>query len=141
MADNCVLFTAVYGERDAALADLAALEQLHKSELVGKYDAAVIDKENGKPHIVKRVDRPVIHIIPEWLGKGTLPRRDLHDAAESLASTETALIVVGEPTLEEGLEKAVTRAAKTAKKDLNVATDELARELTEALKSSETVSS
>ena len=141
MADNCVLYTAVYDERDAALADLDALEQLHKSELVGKYDAAVIDKENGKPHIVKRVDRPAIRVIPEWLGAGTLPRRDLHDAAESLASTEAALIVVGEPTLEEGLEKAVTRAAKTAKKDLNVATDELSRELTEALKSSENVAS
>ncbi len=137
MADNTMLYTAVYGELDAALADLNALEQLHKSELVGKYDAAVIDKENGKPHIVKRVDRPAIRIIPEWLGAGTLRRHELHDAAESLGETEAALIVVGEPTLQQGLEKAVTRGAKTVKKDLKVATVELASELIEAVKSTE----
>ncbi|MGO9888278.1 MAG: hypothetical protein ACLP0L_10285 [Solirubrobacteraceae bacterium] len=51
MAENMVLYTAVYENITAALDDLDALEQLHEDELVGKYDAAVIDKENGKPHI------------------------------------------------------------------------------------------
>ena len=31
------------------LADLDVIEQLHKDELIGQYDAAVIDQENGKP--------------------------------------------------------------------------------------------
>ncbi len=141
MADNSVLYTAVYGEVDAARADLEALEQLHKFEMVGKYDAAVIDKENGKAHIVKRVDRPAIRVIPEWLGSGTLPRHELHDAAESLGATEAALIVVGEPTLGQGFEKAVARATKTVKKDLNVAADQLAGELIEAIKSTESAKS
>ena len=78
---TAVLYTAVYDDVDAALADLAALEQLHKAELVGKYDAAVIDVKDGEPHIVKRVDHPVVRVIPEWLGSGTLARRELHDAA------------------------------------------------------------
>jgi hypothetical protein len=39
--------------------------------MIGQYDAAVIDKEGGKPHVVKRTDR--IRVIPEWFGGGTLP--------------------------------------------------------------------
>jgi len=135
MADNAVLYTAVYNDVGAALTDLDTFEQLHKAEVIGKYDAAVIDKEEGRPHIVKRMDRPAIRVIPEWLGSGTLPRRELHDAAQALGSTETALIVIGEPTLEQGFEKAVAGAAKTVKKDLNVATDELEKELIEAVRS------
>ena len=133
-SENAVLYTAVYHDVDAALADLGALEQLHKAEMIGKYDAAVVDKEHGEPHIVKRVDRPAVRLIPEWLGSGTLARRQLHDAARALDPGEAALIVVGEPTLEQGFEKAVSRAAKTTKRDLNAATDELASELTEAVK-------
>jgi hypothetical protein len=107
---------------------------LHKAELIGNYDAAVIDKQDGEPHVVKRVDRPAVRVIPEWLGAGTLARRELHDAARALDPGEAALIVVGEPTLERGFQKAVTRAAKTAKRELSAATDDLAKDLTEAVK-------
>ncbi len=130
---TAVLYTAVYDDVDAALADLAAFEQLHKAEMIGKYDAAVVDSKDGEPHIVKRVDRPAVRVIPEWLGSGTLARRELHDAARALDAGEAALILVGEPTLAEGFERAVTRAAKTAQRELNAATDELARDLTEAV--------
>lgn len=130
---SAVLYTAVYGDVDAALGDLAAFEQLHKAQMIGKYDAAVIDVKDGEPHIVKRVDRPAVREIPEWLGSGTLARRELHDAARTLDRGEAALIVVGEPTLAKAFERAVTRAAKTAQRELNAATDELARDLTEAV--------
>ena len=133
-SEHAVLYTAVYSDVDAAGADLDAFEQLHKTEMVGKHDAAVIDKENDKPHIVKRADHPAIRVIPEWLGTGTLPRRELRDAAQALDSGEAALIVVGDPTLEKGFEKAVTRTSKIVKRDLNAATDELARELIEDVK-------
>ena len=63
-----------------------------------------------------------------------MPRHELHNAARALGSGEAALIVVGEPSLEKGFEKAITRATKIVKRDLNTATDELARELTEGLK-------
>ena len=48
MTDNkpMMLYTATYDSVSAALTDLDAIEQLHKDETVGKYDAAVIDKEN-----------------------------------------------------------------------------------------------
>ena len=59
---------------DAALADLEAIEQLHKDEMIGQYDAAVIDKENGKPHVVKRMDRPHIRVIPSGSGRDAAPQ-------------------------------------------------------------------
>ena len=103
MADNLVLYTAVYSDVSDALDDLDALEQMHEDAMIGKYDAAVIDKENGKPHIVKRLDRPRIRVIPEAFGSGTLPRQELKDAASELTSDEAGLIVAGEPTLEKAI--------------------------------------
>ena len=51
MAENkqLVVYAAAYETVDAALADLDAIEQLHKDEVTGQYDAAVIDQDNGKP--------------------------------------------------------------------------------------------
>ena len=72
-SESAVLYTAVYQDVDAALADLAAFEQLHKAEMIGKYDAAVVDKKDGEPHIVKRVDRPAVRVIPEWLDPARSP--------------------------------------------------------------------
>ena len=137
-ADSSVLYTAVYTDLEDAMADLDAFEQLHKDQMIGKFDAAVIDKEDGKPHVVKRADQPYYRVIPEWFGSGTLPRKELHEAAEALESGQAALIAVGEPTIGQGIEKAITRSAKVFKHDMNVAADELAKELTDALKQTET---
>jgi hypothetical protein len=129
-----LLYTAAYSSLPAALADLDAVEQAHKADMLGDYDAAVIDKENGKPHIAKRVDRPRIHAIPEWFGGGTLPRKELHEAADHLTADEAGLIVVGEPTIEKGLDEVIKGSAKVVKHTLDATTDEIASELQEALK-------
>ncbi|HVP03354.1 MAG TPA: hypothetical protein VMT10_12355 [Solirubrobacteraceae bacterium] len=134
-SDNMVLYTGIYSNRDDALSDLQAIEQLHKDDIIGKFDAAVIDQENGKPHIVKRLDRPRIHLIPEAFGGGTLPRKELHEAADELTPGQAGLIVAGEPTLEKGFEKAVTKADKVVKRTVDATTDEIADELREAAKS------
>jgi len=136
MADNesMVLYAASYESASAALTALNDVEQLHKDQVIGKYDAAVIDKEDGKPHIVKRMDRPGIRVIPEWFGGGALPRKELHEAAEALTANAAGLIVVGEPTIEKALDKALTGAAKVVKHEVNATTDEIAGELQEALK-------
>jgi hypothetical protein len=84
--------------RQRALADLDAIEQLHKAGMIGQFDAAVIDKEDGMPHVVERMDTPRIRVIPEWFGGETLPRRELHEAAEHLTANQEGLIAVGEPT-------------------------------------------
>jgi hypothetical protein len=129
-----VVYAAAYESVHAALADLDAIEQLHKDELIGQYDAAVIDHENGKPHVVKRVDRPHIRVIPEWFGGGTLPRKELHEAAEELTASQAGLIAVGEPAIEKGLGKAFTGAAKVVKRAVDATTGEITSELQEALK-------
>jgi hypothetical protein len=129
-----VIYAAAYETAGAALADLDAVEQLHKDEMIGQYDAAVIDQEDGKPHVVKRMDRPHIRVIPEWFGGGTLPRKELHEAAEQLTASQAGLIVVGEPTIEEGLDKALTKAGKVVKRTVEATTDEITSELQEALK-------
>ena len=79
MAANSVAYVAVYDNVDSALADLDAFEDLHDADLVGKYDAAVIDQENGKPHIVKRADHPAINALTELVGGG-------HSRAASFAT-------------------------------------------------------
>jgi hypothetical protein len=133
--DNMVLYTAVYDSVSNALSDLDAIEQLHEDAMIGKYDAAVIDRENGEPHIVKRMDRPRIRVIPEALGSGTLRRKELKEAAGDLSGNQAALIVTGEPTIEKGFDRAVSRADRIVKRTLDATTDEVANELQEALKS------
>jgi hypothetical protein len=132
MADNSVGYVAVYDDVKSALADLDALGSLHDDEVIGKYDAAVIDQESGKPHIVKRVDSPRIDILPELVGRGALPRGELRDAAKELDPGEAALVVVGEPTLDKAFNKAVTRADKVAKETFDASADDLAQSLMKA---------
>ncbi len=137
MADTnqMLLYAAAYETVDAALADMDAVEQLHKDKMIGKFDAAVIDQQDGDSHIVKRMDRSRLRAIPEWFGGGTLPRKELKEAAEALTANHAGLIVVGEPTVEKGLDKAFTGAAKVVKRSVNATTDEITSELQEALKS------
>ena len=129
-----IVYAATYENVSAATADLDAVEQLHKDQLIGSFDAAVIDKEDGKPHVAKRMDRPRIHVIPEWFGGGTLPRKELHEVAEELTASQAGLIAVGEPTIEKALDKALTGASKVVKRTVDATTDEITSELEEALK-------
>jgi hypothetical protein len=130
-----LVFAASYGTVPAALAALDAIEQLHKDEMIGSFDAAVIDKETGKPRIVKRMDRPFVRVIPEELGGGTLPRKELKEAAGELTANQAGLIAIGEPTIEKGISKALETADKVVKRTVDASADELASELREALKS------
>jgi hypothetical protein len=132
-----VLDTAVYENVTNALDDFHALKQLHKDDLVGRYGAAVIDQANGKPHIAARVDRPRIRAILEMFGGGTLPRKQLQEAALELTPDEAGLIVVGEPTLEKGFDEAITRTARIVRRSVVATTDELAGEFQEVLGSEE----
>jgi len=133
--DNMLLYTAVYDSVDSALGDLDAIEQLHEDAIIGRFDAAVIDRQDGEPHIAKRMDRPRIRVIPEVFGSGALSRKELKEAAGELSGSQAALIVAGEPTLAKGLDQAVTRADKVIKRSLDATTDEVAAELQEAVKS------
>jgi hypothetical protein len=129
------IYVGVYGNVDDARADMDAIEQLHKEDLVGTFDAAVVDQQKGKPHIVKRMDRPVVRVIPEELGFGPLSRKELKEAAAELSANQAGLVVVGQPTLEKGFDKAVTRATKIVKRTVDATAEEIADEMKEAAKS------
>jgi catechol 2,3-dioxygenase-like lactoylglutathione lyase family enzyme len=102
-------------------------------------DAAVTGQENGKPHVATRLDRPHIRVIPEWFGGGTLPRKELHEAAEQLTIDQAGLIEVGEPSIEKGLDTAFTGAARVVKRAVEATTNEITSELGEAFKEADMV--
>jgi molybdenum cofactor biosynthesis enzyme MoaA len=77
--------------------------------------------------------RPRIRVIPEELGFGQLSRKELKEAASELSGNQPALIMVGEPTVDKAFDKAVTRAAKTVKQNVDMTTDQLAQELKNAV--------
>ena len=91
-------------------------------------------QENGKPHVVKRMDRPRSRIIPEWLGGGTLTRKELNEAAEELLADEAGLIVVGDASIEPALDKALAGTAKVVRREMQATIDQITSELQEAFK-------
>jgi len=128
-----VVYAVTYPTVAAAQAVLDTIEHLHK-EMAGTYDAAVVDKENGKAHVVRRIDHPHVRVIPEWFGGGALTRKELNEAAEELLADEAGLIVVGEATIEPALDKALAGTAKVFKREIKASVDQITRELQEAFK-------
>lgn len=129
---DIAVYVATYDSAGPAEADLDAIEQLHKDELIGTFDAVVVDNVNGKPHILKRLSRPMVRVIPEQLGFGPLSRKELKQAADQLTGSQAGLIVVGEPTFDKAVDRAVTHATKTVKHVIGSTADELARDMKKA---------
>jgi uncharacterized membrane protein len=63
MSDNPMfLYAGDYDSVEDAKADLKALKELHREDVVGTYDAAVITKdEHGKVKIVDKTEKPTQH--------------------------------------------------------------------------------
>jgi hypothetical protein len=128
-----VVYMAAFDNVVQALQILDAVERLGTDEMPGRYDAAVVQKVDGKTRITKRLDRPRVRIIPEHLGSGTLPRKELKEAADHLISVEAGLIAIGEPAVDEALGKTIFGAIRIHKFYVDATADELADELREAL--------
>ena len=128
-----VIYAAAYPSIAAAEAVLSTIEHLSRAEVDGPYDAAVIAKENGKPHVVKRLDHPRARIIPEWFGGGELDRKELDDAAKELAADEAGLVVVGDASIEPALDKVFT-GTKVVKREIAATVDQITSELEAAFK-------
>ena len=127
-----VVYAATYPTVAAAQAVLDTIEHLDK-EVSGPYDAAVVDKENGKAHVVKRIDNRRAHIIPERFGGGDLTRKELNEAAGELLGDEAGLIVVGEATIEPALDTVFT-GTKVFRREIEATVDQITSELEEAFK-------
>ena len=125
-----VVYAAAYPTVAAAQ---AVLDTIGHHVVGADYDAAVIDQENGKPHVVKRLDHPHSRIIPEWFGGGTLTRKELDEAAQELLTDQAGLIVIGSAALEPELDKALT-GTKVVKREIMATIDQITSELQEAFK-------
>ena len=159
MADRPVfLYAAVYDEIAEAEADYEAVFELHAAGLVGTFDSAVIEKEDGNVRVHK-TEKPTQHgawtgiavgalagiLFPPSLIGGAIvggaaggvaghlwrgmSRGDLKDLGEALDEGQAAVIVVGESKIDEQIEKATKRARKTIEKQIDADADELKREL------------
>jgi hypothetical protein len=102
--------------------------------MIGQYDAAVIDKEGGKPHVVKRTDRPRIRVILSGSGAGRC-----HARSSTRRLSSSPLIRWGSSRLasqpsKKGLDKVPTKAAKVVNRTVEATTGEITSKLQEALK-------
>jgi uncharacterized membrane protein len=157
------LYAGEYDSVEDAKADLEELKELHREDVVGTYDAAVITKnEEGKVKIVDKIEKPTQHggwaglavgaalglifppsiLVSGLVGAGAgalighleggMSRSDLKEIGDSLERSEAALIVVGEATIERGVEEATRRAKREMKKEVRADAREIERAIDEA---------
>jgi len=159
------IYVAAYDDPDDAAADYATLLDLHAAALVGSYDVAIIGKdEHGKVHVHKH-EKPTQHgawtgiavgalagilFPPSILGSAVvggaaggvvghlargMSRHDMHELGELLEQGQAALVIVGRSRVDEQVQKALTRAQKTAEREIEADAKDFERELREAERS------
>ena len=160
------LLLATYSDPEGAREDYEAIKELHKEKMIGTYDAAVITKdEHGKVHVNKH-EKPTQHgawggvavgavlglLFPPGLIVGAaaggliggaighfwkgMSRKDVLEFGEFIDDGEAALLVVGESTMDAYLDKAIKRADKQIKREVDMDAKLLREELKEAAKAS-----
>jgi uncharacterized membrane protein len=164
MSDKPVfVYAATYGSTDIAWADYDVLLGVHAKKLVGTYDVAVIDRDDGRVRVHKQEQRTehgawggiavgglvgvlfpagvvglaalggVVGGLGAHFSKG-LSRGDLRELGEHLMDREAALIVIGESRVREQLDKALTHADKSIQKELDADSEDFKQALDEAQK-------
>jgi hypothetical protein len=129
--DYVVVYAVAYPTVAAAQ---AVLDTVGHHVVGADYDAAVVENENGKPHVVKRLDHPHTRILPEWLGGGTLTRKELDEAAQELQADHAGLIVVGSAAIEPALDQVLAGTPRVVRREMEASIDEITSELQEAFK-------
>ncbi len=160
-SEDFFVFTAAYADEADAQADLESFQDLASEGLVGKYDTAIVTKDDhGKVHVEKHGHATksgawkgalagglVGLLFPPSLLAGSLiggatgalagklwggiSRSDLKDLGEALDEDETGLVIVGESKVQEYCEKAFKRARKHVQKALKAKMEELEHEQAE----------
>jgi uncharacterized membrane protein len=158
-SNDLFVYAACYDNEDVAREDLEAFQEIASTGVVGKYDTAILTKDaDGKVNVEKHgtqaksggwkgaVAGGIVGLLfpPTILagaltgaaagaltGKlwGGMSRDDLKALGEVLDYGETGLVIVGESTLDEYVEKALKRSAKRVRKVAEANIDDLEREL------------
>jgi uncharacterized membrane protein len=148
--DGVFLFIATYPDEASAQADYDVVKALHIVDAVGRFDAAVVTKDaKGKVHVNKDETSTragawggiaagaLLGLLfpPSILGSaavlgaaggfaghlfGGMSRKDVKELGEFIDEGEAALLVIGDLTISEALEKAELRAEKQMRKQIKV---------------------
>ena len=157
--DDLFVFAAAYDDEADALSDLEKFFDLALVGAVGKYDTAILTKdEDGKVHVEKHGTAaksgawkgaiaggivgllfPPSILVGGLVGGvaagltaklwGGMSRSNLKEIGEALDDYQTGLVIVGESTLDELVEKALKKARKRVRKELKATRKELEKEL------------
>lgn len=144
------LYIGTYPNEEAARSDYDVVKDLHDAGDVGTYDSAVITKDpSGKVHVNKdetstrhggwggAAAGAVVGILfpPAIIGTALvggaigavsghlwrgISRSDMKELGELIDQGQAALLVVGETTMEDALDKAALKAEKHIAKQLDV---------------------
>ena len=162
--DGVFLYLGTYPDEASAQADYDVVKDLHATGAVGTYDTAVVRKdENGKVHVNKdematrhggwggaaagavvgilfppsiiatAVVGGAIGGISGHLWRG-MSRADVKDLGDIIDAGQAALLIVGESTIEDAVNKAQLRAQKHVTKELNASAKEVDKAVQDAAK-------
>jgi uncharacterized membrane protein len=148
--DAVFIYIGTYPSQDAAEADREVVMDLHAAGAVGSYDVAVVTKDdNGKVHehkhematrhggwggaavgaligclfppaiIVTTAAGAAVGAVSGHLWRG-MSRKDCKELGELIDDGQAALVIVGESTIEQAVDKAALKAEKQVAKELDV---------------------
>jgi uncharacterized membrane protein len=163
-SDPVFLYIGTYPNEAAARSDYDVVKDLHAAGAVGTYDASVVTKdESGKVHVNKdematrhggwggAAAGAVVGILfpPSIIGTAIvggaiggvsghlwrgMSRADVKEFGDVIDAGQAALIIVGEATVEQAINKAALKAEKHVEKELNVSAKDVDKEVREAAK-------
>jgi uncharacterized membrane protein len=162
--DGVFLYLGTYPDEASARADYDVVKDLHVVGAVGTYDAAVVTKDaDGKVHVNKdematrhggwggAAAGAVIGILfpPSIIGTAIvggaiggvgghlwrgMSRSDVKELGDVIDAGQAALLIVGESTIEDAVNKAELKAEKHVSKELNANAKAVDKAVKEAAK-------
>jgi len=157
--DDLFVYAAAYDDEADARFDLETFFELALVGVVGKFDTAILTKDaDGKVHVEKHgtaaasgawkgvIAGGLVGLLfpPSILvgglvggasgglvGKlwGGMSRANLKEIGEALDEHESGLVIVGESTIDELIEKTLKKAKKRVRKELKATLKDIEREL------------
>jgi uncharacterized membrane protein len=162
--DGVFLFIGTYPDEASARADYDVVKDLHSAGAVGTYDAAVVTKDDaGKVHVNKDETATrhgawggaavgaVVGILfpPAVIGTAVvgaavggvsghlwrgMSRADVKEFGDLIDAGQAALVIVGQSTLQDAIDKAELKAEKRVAKQLDVSAKDVDAAVQEATK-------
>ena len=160
--DAVFIYIGTYPNETAARSDYDVVKDLHAAGAVGTYDAAVVTKDDrGRVHVNKdetatrhgawggaAVGAVVGILFPPAIIVGAavgaavggvgghlwkgMSRTDVKEFGDIIDEGEAALVIVGESTLQQALDKAELKAEKHVAKELGVSAKDVDEAVQEA---------